>query len=49
MEDDDDFARRVYDGYMALASENPGRVRVVDASGDVEQIAGKIRQILSES
>jgi len=48
LEGDDDFARRVYEGYLRLARENPDRVRLVDASGDVEQIFAKIRQNVAE-
>ncbi len=48
LEGDDDFARRAYEGYLRLARENPDRVRVVDASGGVEQISAKIRQIVAE-
>jgi dTMP kinase len=48
LEGDDDFARRVYDGYCALAADEPNRIQVVDAGGSVEQIAAKIRQILTE-
>jgi len=48
LEGDDALARRVYEAYRALAQREPGRVRVVDARGGVEQIAAQIRQIVAE-
>lgn len=48
LEGDDEFARRVYDGYRSVAKDEPGRIQVVEADGEVEQIAAKIRQILTE-
>jgi dTMP kinase len=48
IESDDALAKRVYEAYRALAERNPNRVRVVDASGSVEQISAKIRQIVAE-
>jgi dTMP kinase len=48
LEGDDALARRVHDAYRALAEREPGRVRIVDAGGGVEQISSQIRQIVSE-
>lgn len=48
LENDDELARRVYDGYMRLAQDNPARILVLAAGGDVEQIAEKIRQTVAE-
>lgn len=49
LEGDDDFARRVYEGYVNLARRSPDRVRIIDATGDVEQISSKMRQIVAEA
>lgn len=38
-----DFLRRVHDGFRALAAADPGRWRVVDAAGPVEEVAGRVR------
>lgn len=48
LEGDDDLARRVYDAYLALAKREPERVHPVDASGEAEQIAEKIRLIVKD-
>jgi dTMP kinase len=48
MEGDDDLARRVYEAYLALAEREPKRVHPVDASGEAEQIAAKIRLIVDD-
>ncbi len=42
------FQRRVRDGYLRLASEEPSRVRVVDADGAVEQVEARIVAELSD-
>lgn len=39
----DDFRRRVRAGFRELAAADPQRWRVVDASGDVEQVAAAVR------
>ena len=36
------FHRRVRDGYLLLASQDPERFRVVDADGGIEQVAERI-------
>lgn len=48
IEGDDALARRVHDAYKSLAEREPGRVRVVDAGGGVEQISSQIRQTVAE-
>ena len=37
-----EFARKVRDGFLALAGEEPGRMRVVDASGSVAEVAERV-------
>lgn len=44
-----DFHRRVREGYLALAERHPERIRVIDARGAVEAVAGAIRRIVDES
>ncbi len=34
--------RRVRDGFLAIAAQEPGRVRVIDASGSAEQVAERV-------
>ena len=41
-----DFHRRVREGYLRLAEEEPERVRVIDGRGPVEQIQGRIRALV---
>jgi len=40
---DDTFRQRVYDGFMAIAAEEPARVRRIDANREVEEIAEELR------
>ncbi len=40
------FHRRVREGYLALIAEDPSRWRSVDATGDVEQVQARLREIL---
>jgi dTMP kinase len=42
------FHRRVREGYLRLAGEEPGRIRVVEAGGSPEEVHGEIRQIVDE-
>jgi dTMP kinase len=42
-----DFHRRIREGYLAIAREEPGRVKVIDASRDIESTRGEVRSILS--
>jgi dTMP kinase len=39
-----DFLERVRSGYLTLAAKTPNRWLVIDAAGDVDQIAGEIAQ-----
>jgi dTMP kinase len=41
-----EFHERVRQGFLELASSEPRRFRVIDASGSVEQVAKKIRAII---
>jgi len=43
-----DFHRRVREGYLALARQEPGRFRVIDAAGGIAEIQEQIRFYLSE-
>ncbi|MEZ5332677.1 MAG: dTMP kinase [Thermoanaerobaculia bacterium] len=41
-----DFYSRVRDGFLALAEREPGRFRVIDASGSVEETHAQVRRAL---
>jgi len=41
-----DFHNRVYGGYKAIAAAEPHRVKIVDASGSIEDTFEKIRKVL---
>lgn len=42
------FHRRVREGFLSIADEEPRRVRVVDASGDVESVAREVAAALAD-
>lgn len=42
------FQRRVRDAYLRLAEAEPGRVRLVDATGDERAVAGRIAEALAD-
>jgi dTMP kinase len=42
-----DFHRRIREGYLTIAREEPGRVKIVDASRDIESTRREVRAILS--
>ena len=42
----DAFARRVYGAFEALAQAEPRRIARVDATGTIEQIQARVRQIV---
>lgn len=44
-----DFQMKVREGYLALATEEPGRVRVLDGSLPVEELVEKILVVVGES
>jgi dTMP kinase len=41
-----EFHKQVRQGYLQLASEEPDRLKVVDASGSMKNVSEKIREIL---
>jgi dTMP kinase len=42
-----DFHRRIREGYLTIAREEPDRVKIVDASRDIESTRLEVRAILS--
>ena len=42
------FHRRVRDGFLAIAAEEPARVRVIDAGGQPEQVADRVTDALKD-
>ena len=42
------FHRRVREGFLAIAAEEPRRVRVIDASGDVASVAREVAAALAD-
>lgn len=42
------FQRRVREGYLRLVAEEPRRVRRVDATGTVEEVAGRLADALAD-
>jgi dTMP kinase len=42
-----EFARKVRNGFLALAAEHPDRIKVVDASGSVEKVAERVWSTLT--
>jgi dTMP kinase len=45
-EEDIIFHRKVREGYLQLAQEDPERFRVIDGSGDVEDVRQQIQDIV---
>jgi dTMP kinase len=45
---DDWFHRQVREGYLELAKAEPRRVKVVDASADVDEVQKQIRELVQE-
>lgn len=43
-----EFHRRVRQGYLALAREEPGRIRVIDSGGPVAGVQGRLRAVVAE-
>ena len=43
-----EFQRRVREGYLRLASEEPARVRVVDAAGSVDEVEARLVSELAD-
>ena len=44
----DDFHKRVRQGFLQLAGDEAQRVRIVDASGSVQQVWGRVRDALRD-
>lgn len=42
------FQRRVREGYLRLVAEEPRRVRRIDATGTVEEVAGRLADALAD-
>lgn len=42
------FQRRVRDAYLRLAAEEPDRVRVIDASGEMDEVAARLRAAVAD-
>lgn len=42
------FHERVREGFLAIAAEEPDRVRIVDASGDVDTVAARVFAALAD-
>lgn len=40
---ENDFHHRLRDGFLEIAQSEPGRCRVIDASGDVDTVSARIR------
>jgi dTMP kinase len=40
--EDLEFHKKVRDGYIQIAAKEPGRIKLIDASGSIEEIQGKI-------
>jgi dTMP kinase len=43
-----DFHQRVRDGYLELADKNPARIKVVDASADVDAVSDRIWETVKD-
>lgn len=41
------FHRQVREGYLLVAAKYPGRIQIIDASGDIQEVAGQIISHLS--
>jgi len=46
--EEQEFHRRVREGYLQLAKEEPGRFRIIDAARDVSHIHKQVIQVLTE-
>ncbi len=43
-----DFFKRVRDGYLSIAKAEPNRMKVIDATGSIEQVQAQIEKVLIE-
>lgn len=46
--EDGSFHERVRAGFSAIAAQEPGRVRVVDATGSIESVAARVAEALAD-
>jgi dTMP kinase len=46
--EDIDFHKRVRDGYLEIAAKEPERIKLIDASGSIEEIHSKIISIVMD-
>ncbi len=46
---DRDFHDRLRNGFLEIAKAEPQRCKVIDASGDIDAVAGAVRQTVSET
>lgn len=46
-EEDLEFYRKVREGYRQIASDEPGRVKLIDGSGSLEEVANRIWQVVT--
>ncbi|MEI8227601.1 MAG: dTMP kinase [Planctomycetota bacterium] len=44
----DGFRRRLHDGYHAEAARSPDRIRLVDATGGIDDVATRIRDLVTK-
>jgi dTMP kinase len=42
------FHTRVRDGYLAIAREEPGRVRIIDASGSIDETQARVMNLVMQ-
>ncbi|MEG0766687.1 MAG: dTMP kinase [Clostridia bacterium] len=43
------FFQRVYDSFVAIARRSPERIRCIDASGSVEEVAAEVFQVVDQA
>lgn len=44
-----DFHRRVRQGYLALAAEEPGRFRVIDGAPGIDEVQQRVREVVAQA
>lgn len=42
-----EFHNRVRNGYLEIAKQEPQRVKVIDASGDIEDIHNEVKRMIN--
>ena len=43
-----DFHKRVRDGFLAQARQNPERIRIVDATGNQDEVFTRTRKVIDD-